>query len=73
MKVFVALKTDMYDRSNIIGVFATIEVAKTISEAEEPGRRFDWDDKFGEWAVFPFSSGGPAYQYSIEEHEVRDA
>lgn len=73
MKVFVTLKTDSYDRSNIIGVCTTVELAKAVAEAEEPGRRYNWDNSLTEWAVFPFTSESPVYQYTIEEYEVRDA
>lgn len=73
MNVFVLSKNDSYDRSEILGVFATIEVAKTIAETEEPGRRFDWDDdesggSYAHAKVF----GGPTYTYSIEKFEVRE-
>lgn len=71
MKVFVLVRSDSWERTEILGVFATIEVAKTIAEAEEPGRKFDWTDQFGDWAAFPRMSTGPIYQYTIEEHEVR--
>lgn len=72
MTVFVLSKSDSYDRSEILGVFATIEVAKTIAEAEEPGRRFDWQDTFGPWMAPDRLFGGPTYTYHIEAFEVRD-
>jgi hypothetical protein len=72
VKVQVLLKCDSYDRTEILGVFATVEVAKTIAEAEEPGRNFDWDDAFGSWNVHCGSFPRPIYQYTIEEYEVRE-
>lgn len=70
--VFVLSKSDSFDRGEILGVFATIEVAKTIAEAEEPGRRFDWQEIFGLW-IAPYKVfGGPRYTYNIETFEVRD-
>jgi hypothetical protein len=71
--VFVLSKVDSYDRSEIIGVFVTLEVAKTIAEAEEPGRHFHWREDFGSPAIcFPALFEGPVYQYDIEEFEVRE-
>lgn len=72
MTVFVLSKSDLYDRSEILGVFATIEVAKTIAEAEEPGRHFDWTDKYGPWLAFSGMKPKPIYHYTIEEYEVRE-
>jgi hypothetical protein len=72
MTVFVLVKgTDI--EHEILGVFSTLEVAKTIAEAEEPGRHYHWNEDFGSAAVcFDSLFNGPAYQYNIEEFEVRD-
>lgn len=71
--VYVLCKIDMHDRSEILGVFACVEVAKTIAEAEEPGKRYDWnDDGPNVWYVLDFGSEGPVYQYNIETFEVRE-
>lgn len=72
MMVFVLSKSDSWDRSEILDVFATIEVAKTIAEAEEPGRNFDWTDAYGPCLVLAGMKPKPLYQYTIEEHEVRE-
>jgi hypothetical protein len=74
VKVFVLTKTDPYDGGfEIVGVFTTLEVAKTIAEAEEPGKHFHWRDDMGE-SIFCLGSlsEGPREQYDIEEFEVRD-
>lgn len=72
IKVWVLCKTDDDDRTEILGVFATLEVAQTIAEAEEPDRQFHWDDTFGNWRASSFHMTDPIYNYSIEEFEVRE-
>jgi hypothetical protein len=71
--VFVLTKSDLYAESyEIIGVFSTLEVAKTIAEAEEPDRHFEWREDLGNTICLDFSHKGPVHQYDIEEFEVRD-
>jgi hypothetical protein len=72
MKVWVLCKTDINDRSDVIGVFATLEVAKTIAEAEEPNRKFNWNETLGLWCTSTMFLDGPSYLYDIEEYEVRE-
>jgi hypothetical protein len=74
MQVWVLSKVDSYDRLEILGVFSTVEVAKTIGEAEEPDRIFEWESSFegNNWTAASRMKPGPVYAYDIEEFEVRE-
>lgn len=70
MNVHVLLQIDSYDRSEVLGVYATVDSAKRAAEAAEPGRPFDWRVIDGH----PYASdglSGPVYTYAIEAYEVR--
>jgi len=72
MKVYVLLRTDSYDRNEVLGVYAAEDAAKRAAEAAEPDRRFTWETLDGGPYASDYAVDGPIYSYSAERFDVAE-
>lgn len=70
MTVYVLVRVDDYDRSEVLGVFATDDAAKRAAEQAEPDRKFTWTVMDGHPYASDFGHKGPLYAYSVEPFDV---
>lgn len=67
-KLFLVLKDDSWDRSEVVGIFSTLELAKEAAEEKEPDRVYEWEDREDYSYASCFKTEGPIYTYNIEYH-----
>lgn len=73
MIVFVVLKSDSYDRVELLAVRYKKEDAMKYAEEQEPDRTFDWiHDNEDNAHVHSFRLGvDPIYNYFVERQDVQ--
>lgn len=70
MTVYVLSQLDSYDRSEVLGVYATAGAARSAAETADPGQ-FEWRPMDGGFFASYRTFDGPTYSYSVESFEVQ--